>query len=72
MYNFQSYTDFNTFSFSFLLQFYEDLLRKRADREVNNRDAIVIRGREEKHIYSKDIKVGIKIILQKKTDTLIL
>ncbi|XP_066929021.1 phospholipid-transporting ATPase IF-like isoform X2 [Clytia hemisphaerica] len=39
-------------------QFYEDLLRKRADREVNNRDAIVIKGREEKNIYSKDIKVG--------------
>lgn len=39
-------------------QFYEDLLRKRADREVNNRDAIVIKDQVEKTIYSKDIKVG--------------
>lgn len=41
----------------FKSQFYEDLLRKRADREVNNRKSIAIKNREDKEIYSKDIKV---------------
>ncbi|XP_057301942.1 phospholipid-transporting ATPase IF-like isoform X1 [Hydractinia symbiolongicarpus] len=39
-------------------QGYEDWRRHRADKEVNNRPAIVIKQGREKSVYSKHIKVG--------------
>ncbi|XP_065643609.1 phospholipid-transporting ATPase IF isoform X3 [Hydra vulgaris] len=39
-------------------QGYEDWLRHKADREVNNRKVVVIKNSEEQDIYSKYLKVG--------------
>lgn len=49
-----------TFSlFSISLQGYEDILRHRSDKEVNNRPVQVVRNGKRVEVLSKDIRVSL-------------